>query len=1254
MYLQIYHSGWQDGLPMFEVVRSTDMKHTIATPVPSPAMFPVINHPASTLLSELRWYLEDYLQIPFGAYREKPKYIEETVKEWGKAVFDALFTGYARDWYQEEKKKNFADFKLKIVSDSPEIMSWPWEALYSEEDEYLALRCCIERQLCTVGDPIPLPDNLPRDAIHILYIISRPKGRQEVGYHTLAGSMIEYSNNSNIPVVIDVLRPPTFDQLRKTLHDRPGYYHIVHFDGHGGYRELSSESPMHCYASPEGLLVFETDEGDPDPIETTRLSQLLAEYNIPIMIMNACQSGMIDEHARDPFASVATGMLKAGIRSVIAMGYSLYVSGAREFIPAFYESLFSNGKISESVRIGRCQMFRQPDRTCVIGKERLSDWLVPVLYQNLPTQEEILPTIARCKNGKDKTEYLPDEVQDMGDYGFIGRGDCIQRLEKAMLRQPQAALLIHGQTGIGKTTLVKGFLQWLQNTGGLGEQIFWFDFRDIYSAEYVIDTLIGALCDFKMAARKMDEKLAFLVNVMRANQYLVVWDNFESASGIEWMENNPQLKKEDLQILETLLHKLRGGRTKILITSKSQEKWLPVQSCFRIQLNGLTGEELWEYCNAVVRYLGLKLDRNAPCYRGILDKLGGNPLAIRAILLQLNEYNAEQLWQELDTTFAGAEGDESTKRLRAAFSILGKKLLERFLPILQVIGLFEHYIMTEYVKGTLSAAGISVEETAITECFHVLEDAGFCTEIYKNIFLMHPALRSYLLENAQAPEPMRRGFVKMMTNLTVAFENQKPYVGEYYCKHNLANFYHAKQLSEMLGMNEDALTITHSMGYLFWRQCRFADAYPLFLEAAEKAKICNNFTETARAYYHLGLIAWRYRKFNEAETWCRKSLEISEKQGNEFGVNLACHQLGLLAEEQHDFESAGNYYQRSLKIAVAKGNEGQQATTCHQLGNLAEIQRDFQTAEFWYGNALKINEKLGDKAAAAYTYHQLGIIAQRQCDFPKAKNMYLKALKIRENYHLEYDAAYTSHNLGVLAHDQGNYKEAEDWYKKTLTFFERQGEKSHMIEVYNSLGVLAYEQQDFKTAEDWWNLALAHTTGQETEQFKADVYRNLGTLAANQNNFETAENLFNHALDIYKYRKDVHGIALVYHQMGILTQKQMDYEKAEENYKKALEIFSKCDDMHHAARSCHQLGRIAEERHDFLRAADFFMNAILQYPYMENSDMLSYVLIDYIRIQEAATSSERRELRKLWESRMPEELTTLLDQMEVEYNNKIK
>ena len=290
MELQICHVGDQNGAPLFSVVRSGDLKRTAPVSLPSPVSFPVGDDAERGLLPRLRWYLEGYLQAPFGAYRQSAQAVAETLQAWGGAAFDRLFVGEAQNWYQTARRQSFRDFRIKITSDSPEIMAWPWEALYSREDGYLALRFPVERQLSTdLGDPPPLPESLPQDALRILYVIPRPDGTGNVGYRTLAKSLVGCIEEENLPVTVDVLRPPTFDRLRQVLGERPGYYHIVHFDGHGSYGD--SAPGAGCYAAAEGRLAFENEEGQLEAIETTRLAQLLAQYRIPCMVLNACQSG---------------------------------------------------------------------------------------------------------------------------------------------------------------------------------------------------------------------------------------------------------------------------------------------------------------------------------------------------------------------------------------------------------------------------------------------------------------------------------------------------------------------------------------------------------------------------------------------------------------------------------------------------------------------------------------------------------------------------------------------------------------------------------------------------------------------------------------------------------------------------------------------------------------------------------------------------------------------------------------------------
>ena len=744
---------------------------------------------------------------------------------------------------------------------------------------------------------------------------------------------------------------------------------------------------------------------------------------------------MIDSQAKDPFASVAAGLLKAGIRSVVAMGYSLYVSGARAFIPVFYERLFSTGRVSEAVRAGRGNMLRRSERDCIVGKLPLQDWTVPVLYQQLPSESAVLPKLRSAEGSAGEAFPLPEDVNVDADYGFIGRGCDIQRLERATVRQPQAAILIHGQAGVGKTSLAKGFLRWLNRTGGLRGDVFWFNFQEIHSAEYVINQLLDKLTSTSALAKSVEEKQVILTRLLQDKPCLLVWDNFESASGIEGTEIQPQLSAEDRDILAQLLKGLRRGRTKVLITSRSEEAWLQVQSCYRLPLSGLMGEDLWEYCNAVVRDLGLTLDRSNETYAAILDKLCGNPLAIRSILLRLKNCSAKQLLTDLEKSFEGVEGDESTRRLQAAYAVFGSGLTGQYLPVLQLTSLYEYYADTDHVKLMLDASGCSVDPDMVDSYYHILEKAGFCTHAGKNVYQLHPALRGYLQQQTPAPEPVQRGFVDIMGSFADVLAGKPLYQVKTIYQMNIANFYYARRLAEVQNMDKKYMALTQSLAYHAEEMRRFAEAHQLYSALAEKAESLNHWNGAASAYHQLGIIAEEQRDFSGAEVWYKRSLAIEEKQGDEHGAAITYHQLGSIAQGQRDFSDAEAWYKKSLEIFEKQGNEHGVASTYHQLGIIAEEQRDFSDAEAWHKKSLAIFEKQGDEYGAAITYHQLGIIAEEQRDFSGAEAWYKKALAIFEKQGNEHGVASTYHQLGIIAEEQRDFLQAGDFYLKSIKLF---------------------------------------------------------------------------------------------------------------------------------------------------------------------------------------------------------------------------
>lgn len=207
--LAIVHA--EDSAPAaFALTRLSDGKSLSQVTVPSPYQYEAEGQPNSNLMRELRWYLERFLDYPFHPETIRAVHVLEALKSWGSQAFNALFD--RRDAAQWLSRSGI----LQIRSDDPQVLSWPWEALFDPRvGGYLGSRYSIERRLNSLADPPPLGD-LPIDRVNILMIVARPyKG--DVRYRSIAQPLVEVIHSKHIPAHLDILRPPTFDQLREHL-----------------------------------------------------------------------------------------------------------------------------------------------------------------------------------------------------------------------------------------------------------------------------------------------------------------------------------------------------------------------------------------------------------------------------------------------------------------------------------------------------------------------------------------------------------------------------------------------------------------------------------------------------------------------------------------------------------------------------------------------------------------------------------------------------------------------------------------------------------------------------------------------------------------------------------------------------------------------------------------------------------------------------------------------------------------------------
>ena len=335
----------------------------------------------------LRWYLEDYLRAPFGVYEGRgPGVAAQAARVGGGGVRGGVRAGPARDAYQRMRARP-AGVQVVFRSGSAPLLGLPWELMRDP-----ARGACRWRWMrgwpgstgaCRPAE-LGASFEVAGGRLRVLMVISRPAGAADVGFRMIARPLLERLDAVRGRVDLVVLRPPTLDALAETLAEAAAAgepFQVVHFDGHGvlaGRRAAGAGAPgMYQDPAPEGVLVFQAADGGRDPVPASRVAQVLAAARVPVVVLNACQSGAVGKQLE---AAVATRLLQGGAASVVAMAYSVYAVAAAEFMAAFYERLFAGDTVSAAVTAGRQRLFRHPGRPSPKGDLPLADWVVPVHY----------------------------------------------------------------------------------------------------------------------------------------------------------------------------------------------------------------------------------------------------------------------------------------------------------------------------------------------------------------------------------------------------------------------------------------------------------------------------------------------------------------------------------------------------------------------------------------------------------------------------------------------------------------------------------------------------------------------------------------------------------------------------------------------------------------------------------------------------------------------------------------------------------
>ncbi|HEU5027162.1 MAG TPA: tetratricopeptide repeat protein [Spirillospora sp.] len=1161
-------------------------------------------------LEDLRWYLEDYLTAPFAVYEERGAAVRDRLGDWGGELFTALLgeSGPAREAYVAARSRR--DVEIVLQSASARFLGLPWELMRDPaRPTPLALEGVSLIRTMPSGDLTESfePVDPAGSRLRVLMVLSRPDGTADVGYQMVARPLLERLESVRGTVELTVLRPPTLRRFASVLQDavdRGEPFQVVHFDGHGVFARdpvlpAGRGSAKYETAGERGMLAFEKPEGGADLVPAERVAVVLAAGQVPVVVLNACQSAQLGSQVE---AAVATRLLREGTASVVAMAYSVYAVAAAEFMAVFYECLFSGDSVGDAVTRARRHLHLANLRPSPKGRLPLDDWMVPVHYMRRdisfpglvterpqPASQAAMLAEVRAR----VRDESPDGDGLAADGKFVGRDGLLFTLDTAA--RLQHVIVLHGPGGTGKTELAKAFGRWWRDTGGVDrpDLVFWDSFEPGVSS-FGLDGLVTGLglrvfgTDF--AALAPSERRRTIERFLVEYRVLWLWDNFETARSMpDSTGATPPLDEDEADELRDFLHRVAArSRSAIVITSRGPEEWLGSR-IRRIEVGGLNRDEAVLYTDQLLApYPGTRAKRGRRAFEELVQWLDGHPLSMRLVLPRLDGTTPEHLLDALkgiEPLPAGDEGDRANS-LAASITYSFAHLPDRDRQAITALALF-HATTDSIALAAMSHSsecperfrGLSSDQwKAVLDRAHRV---GLLSELGMGVYRLHPALPSYSAAYWRRldPDGFAAEYAAAKRALLDAYTAFARLLSRQWNSENAQDAVtmtelHRRNLSGMLG---HALTQRHWVHATVIARCLsgYWDLRGLYEEARAWVDRAADALEdppgtpppldTPAGNLWAFLMdgqATRHQtlgQLTEAEAVNRTLLRANEQlpDSDQTRIDTAVfqHHLGMVAQLRGDLDQSEHWYRKSLVILEEMQDRPRTAFAYHQLGITAQHRGDLEEAEHWYRRALAILEELRDRPGMARSYHQLGRAAQDRRDFERAEHWYRRSLAILEEVRDRPGMASSHHQLGIIAQEHGDLERAEERYRESLAIREELRDRPGMLRSYHQLGRVAQDRGDLEQAERWYRQSLAIAEGLRDQLSMASAYHQLGTTAQEREDLDEAEHLYRRSVAIKEELRDRPGMARGYGQLGLLAVVRGDPHQALEWMIRCVALF---------------------------------------------------------------------------------------------------
>ncbi|MEM9089565.1 MAG: tetratricopeptide repeat protein, partial [Cyanobacteria bacterium P01_F01_bin.53] len=702
------------------------------------------------------------------------------------------------------------------------------------------------------------------------------------------------------------------------------------------------------------------------------------------------------------------------------------------------------------------------------------------------------------------------------------------------------------------------------------ENIFYFGYDEkAYTLQQILHGIgkqVFKKFEFaKFQAMGLGAQRGKLADALRAQAFALVLDNLESVTGEALAIQNTLTAEEQGEIRE-FLGLLVGGRTKVVLGSRSGENWLAdvfKENVYR--LRGLDGESRTVLAEKILeRAVGdtdkIAALRETQDFERLMGLLDGYPLAMEVVLANLARQSAEEVLAGLDAADVRLDSGEQDKTksvlkcVEYSHSNLSGEAQRLLLCLAPFKGFIDRADLPNYAKqlqGLAAFEGWEFEEFegAIDEAVRW----GLLSPYFEGddgrLLKLQPVFPYFLRAKlAEVDEGIRegveigfkehyRGLAGQYKQMMQSKEPEQRKLGLFFCQLEYENLFSALQTCLA---RQESLSIYRCLDE-YSEQKSDPGSKLLLAQLIQKAK--DGYSEErlqgeagwefTDSFLKLGNAYLKGQQYEQARSHYQDALDLLENVSSveqaqkKLAIARLTHQLGIVAQALREYEEARSHYQQALDIKIEFKDRYSQASTYHQLGRVAQALREYEEARSHYQQALDIYIEFKDRYEQAGTYHQLGIVAQALREYEEARSHYQQALNIFIEYKDRYSQASTYHQLGIVAQKLREYEEARSHYQQALDIKIEFKDRYSQASTYHQLGIVAQALREYEEARSHYQEALDIFIEYKDRYSQASTFNGLGVLANRQERYEEAKEPLLKALEIYTEFSDEHNARIV-------------------------------------------------------------------------------------------------------------------------------